>query len=93
LATDASVFVGQVDALLGTEPPTPSLTIESGHVVWGLTLDTNGSHMYMLSGAVAAGGTVGGVRELGYAKQGSGWVQVVASDVPFGRAIGQVLLG
>ena len=92
VATETSVIVGAVDALLGTESPTPSLTIVSSHVVWGLTLDTNGSHLYMLSGTLADDGNVGGVKELGYAKQGSGWVQVVASDVPFGRAIGQVLL-
>jgi hypothetical protein len=92
LATEAAVFVGPVDSLLAPDSPTRSVTLASGQVVWGLTLDTNGSRLYMFSGTVASDGKVGSVQELGYAKQGPTWVQVLGLAVPFGRAIGQVFL-
>jgi hypothetical protein len=61
-------------------------------VVWALALDAGGSRVFMLSGTVAADGTVGSIHELGYARQGSAWVKVLDVPVPFGRAVGQVCL-
>ncbi|HEX7491839.1 MAG TPA: hypothetical protein VF337_09080 [Candidatus Limnocylindrales bacterium] len=93
VATEAAVSIGSVDSLLGSGPITPTIGLASDQVVWGLTLDARGSHLYMFSGTPAADGQVGAGREVVYAKLGSEWVRVLDSAVLFGRPIGQVLLG
>lgn len=93
LATESAVYVGSVDSLLGSQPASPALTLAESQIVWGLALDSNGSHLFMFSGTSDSDGKVTAVKELGYARQGSAWIQVVDTAVPFGRAIGQVFLG
>jgi Lipoprotein LpqB beta-propeller domain len=91
-ATESGIWVGPVEAFQADTTPETAITIDGSQVVWALALDATGSSVYMLSGTEAADGTVGAVRELGYAKQGSSWTRVLDSPAPFDRAVAQVYL-
>jgi hypothetical protein len=93
VATEAALYVGSVPSLLGQAAVQPAVNLNAAQIVWALTLDSNGSQLFLLSGQMAPDGVVGSVRELGYAQQGSSWVKMLDVPVPFGRAIGQVFLG
>jgi hypothetical protein len=91
-ATEHAIYVGAAATLMGQAPPPAAVTLDESQVVWALTLDAAGSHMFMLSGTMAEDGTVGSIREVGYARQASAWIKVLDSSVPFTRGIGQVWL-
>jgi hypothetical protein len=91
-ATETAVYAGPFLTIAGSSVPAPIVTLAEGQVVWALALDTSGSRLFLLSGSIAADGSVGGVHELGYTRQGSSWQKVLDSAVPFGRALGQVYL-
>lgn len=91
-ATEHAIYVGTVATLMGQAPPSAAVTLDDAQVIWALTLDAAGSHIFMLSGTMAEDGTVGSIHELGYARQASGWTKMLDSSVPFTRGIGQVCL-
>jgi len=91
-ATESGIWVGSVAAFQAHTTPAIAITIDGSQVVWALALDAAGSTVYMLSGTEAADGTIGAVRELGYAKHGSSWTKVLDSPAPFDRAVAQVYL-
>jgi hypothetical protein len=93
VATESGLYVGSVPSLLGQTAVQPAITLEAAQIVWALTLDADGKHVFLLSGQMAPDGKVSSVRELGYTQQGSSWVKMLDVPVPFGRAIGQVFLG
>jgi hypothetical protein len=91
-ATENAIYAGPLASFTSATAPTSIVALAEGQVVWALALDTSGARLFMLSGTIAADGSIGDVRELGYAGQGSNWQKVLDSAVPFGRAIGQVHL-
>ena len=93
VATEKAVYMGPVADIPAGTPPQPIVTLHDSQVVWALALDAGGSQVFMLSGAVAPDGTIDAIHELGYARRGSSWVQVLDVSVPFAEATGQVCLG
>jgi len=92
VATDGGAYVGSVADFIAGKAPKLVATVADAAVVWGLALDASGSQLYVLSGTVASDGTVGTVHELGYVRQGSGWVRSMDSATPFTSAVDQVCL-
>ncbi len=92
MATGAAIFVSPASSIGSTAQPESVATLGEAQVVWALALDSAGSEMFMLSGTVAADGTVGSVREIGYSRHGSTWVRVVDEAVPFDHAAAQICL-
>jgi hypothetical protein len=90
VATETTVYVGPVEAFLGTGQPATVATVDASAVVWGLALDDAGARLAMLSGTVAADGTVTSVREVGYDRGPAAWTKAFDSAAPFGKAMGQV---
>ena len=91
-STEDAVYAGPVARFLGGTMPERAVTLADFQVIWALTLDATGTHMYLLSGTEAPDGTLGSFRELGYARQGSVWTKVLDAPAPFTRAIAQVCL-
>jgi hypothetical protein len=91
-ATEHGTYVGPVAAFMGITPPQSMIPIDDFQVVWAIALDADGSRIFMLSGTVEPNGTITSIRELGYAREGSGWSKVLDSPAPFDRAIAQVYL-
>ena len=91
-ATETAVYAEPYATFAGSLAPAPIVTLAEGQVVWAMALDTGGSRLFLLSGSIAADGSIGDVHELGYARQGSSWQKVLDSAVPFGRAFAQVYL-
>lgn len=90
VATETAVYAGPVEAFLGTGQPEAVATVDPSSVVWGLALDDAGTRLAILSGTVAADGTVTSVREIGYAKGSEPWVKEFDSPAPFSKATAQV---
>jgi hypothetical protein len=90
VATETTVYAGPVEAFLGTGRPVTVATVDPSAVVWGLALDDAGARLAMLSGTVAADGTVTSVRDVGYDRGPAAWTKAFDSPAPFGKAIAQV---
>jgi precorrin-6B methylase 2 len=93
MAKESGIYLGSVSALIGGAEPARIASVDPGRGVWNLVLDETGTHLAMLSGTVAADGTMENIREIGYTKTSSGWAWTYDSPVPFTRALGQVWLG
>ena len=91
-ATEKAVYIGATSSVIAGTVPASVVALADGQVVWALALDGTGSEVFMLSGTAAADGTVGNIRELAYARRGSGWIKVIDSAVPFLSASTQVWL-
>jgi hypothetical protein len=91
-ASDGAVWAGSVADLLGQTEPKAIARAAGGDVVWDMTLDADGSNLFMLSGTVGPGGTIIAIHELGYTRGVSGWTETLDLPVPFGWAIAQVYL-
>ena len=91
-ATETGVYAGPLTGFTGTSAPNLVVGLAESEVVWALALDRDGSTLSMLTGTINASGSVDGVREVSYTRQGSDWRKVLDSAVPFSRAIAQVYL-
>ena len=91
-ATEGNVYVGTAAEWLDGAAPPSIITLGKKQVVWDLAMDSDGTHLAMLSGTVAADGSVSGIRELVYLKQLGSWTADSSTVVPFGKAVGQVWL-
>lgn len=91
-ATASSIYVAPLAALAAGPAPAPVATLADGQVVWAMAMDETGARLWTLSGQVRSDGSVGSVRELGYAAGASGWAKWLDVAVPFGRGLDQVFL-
>ena len=92
VSNGSAVYAGSVTSFMGRSSIPRVMAFEDFHVAWALAPDTTGDHIFMLSGTVTPDGQITSIHELGYARQGSGWTQVLDSPAPFTRAIAQVYL-
>jgi hypothetical protein len=90
--TESAVYAGMVADVEAGTPLRSIITLSPGQIVWAPVLVGDGSRLFMLSGTEAADGTVSSIRELGYARHASGWVETLDAAAPFGDAVGQVYL-
>ncbi len=90
--TQDKVYVGTSAEWLGGAAPSAIVTLSPSQVVWAPALDSTGVRLAMLSGKVAADGTVTDIHEFVYAKEGGGWTVKSDLAVPFTHAVGQVWL-
>jgi hypothetical protein len=91
-ASASSIYVAQLTALVAGPAPAPIAGLAEGQVVWAMAMDRTGERLWTLSGQVGSDGSVGSVRELGYAAGASGWAKWLDVAVPFGRGLDQVFL-
>jgi hypothetical protein len=91
-ASASSIYVAQLTALVAAPAPAPIAGLAEGQVVWAMAMDKTGERLWTLSGQVGSDGSVGSVRELGYAAGASGWAKWLDVAVPFGRGLDQVFL-
>ena len=89
-ATASGIYVSTLAGLTAADTPAPIASLAEGQVVWALAMDGPGARIWMLSGKVGSDGSVGSVRELGYAKGDAGWQKTTDLPVPFGRGLDQV---
>lgn len=88
-STEGDIFVAPVSEWIAGAQPQKIGSVVASSVIWGLALDKSGTHLAMLSGTVSADGRVGNIREVGYAKGGSTWVQSFDAPAPITTARAQ----
>jgi hypothetical protein len=89
LATEDTLYVGAVDAVLAGTPPAKLATVAPGSVAWDLALDRSGSRFAFLTGAVAQDGTVSSATEVIYSRRNGAWSKVDEVAAPPGGTLGQ----
>jgi hypothetical protein len=89
-STQRDIFVAPVSEWIAGAQPQNIASVGAVRVIWGLALDSNGTHLALLSGAVSADGHVSQVHEVGYTRGASAWSQSFDNAAPFTTSRGQV---
>jgi len=89
-STQRDIFVAPVSEWIAGAQPQKIASVDAFRVIWGLALDSNGTHLALLSGAVSADGHVSQVHEVGYTRGASAWSQSFDNAAPFTTSRGQV---
>jgi hypothetical protein len=89
-STERDIFVAPVSEWIAGAQPQKIASVDAFRVIWGLALDSNGTHLALLSGAVSADGHVSQVHEVGYTRGASAWSQSFDNAAPFTTSRGQV---
>jgi hypothetical protein len=89
-ATEGDIFVAPVSEWIAGAQPQKIVSVGAFRVIWGLALDSNGTHLALLSGVVSADGRVSQVHEVGYTRGASAWSQSFDTGAPFTTSRGQV---
>ena len=89
-ATEGDIFVAPVSEWIAGAQPQKIARVGASSVIWDLALDSNGTHLALLSGAVSADGHVSQVHEVGYTRGASAWSLSFDNAAPFTTSRGQV---
>ncbi len=92
VAVDRGMYVSRVSDLLGGKQPEWLGSVGPSQTVLDLALDATATHLAVLVATTNDDGTASNTRELGYAKNASGWSWTYDAPVPFARFLGQVWL-
>jgi hypothetical protein len=89
-STQQDIFVAPVSEWIAGAQPQKIASVGAVRVIWSLALDSNGTNLALLSGAVSADGHVSQVHEVGYTRGASAWSQSFDNAAPFSTSRGQV---
>src|ERR1035437_2393246 len=89
-STPRDIFVAPVSEWIAGAQPQKIASVGASNVIWGVALDSNGTHLALVSGAVSADGHVSQVHEVGYTRGASGWSLSFDNAALFTTSRGQV---